>query len=236
VPWDPAFRFERPFDHFAFEAGAAFTAHPDATLRVRGLVAGKELEGDRWRGAWGLFGQFDLDTPGVFRVATTGLGIGITVGAPLRHGLALEGTAILAGVPMGAVGGIEPRGPEQRDYRLGLGAQSTVDLRLVAADRASLRLGTRQHLVFGADGAGRELIGNTTVAALVRVAGRHGAGVEAALATRSAPEGAGRDRTGQRVSVFYVVGGLSAPSASTDREVDAPSGAEGPAALTGTGR
>jgi hypothetical protein len=64
LPGQPGYRYTRPFDYFHFE----FTAVPNArsvpnaieNMTIRGLLIGATYEaGDKARGLWGLFGNYD---------------------------------------------------------------------------------------------------------------------------------------------------------------------------------
>ncbi|WP_245529965.1 DUF3943 domain-containing protein [Anaeromyxobacter dehalogenans] len=221
LAWHPAFRFERPFDHFELEAAYAGRSNPDATLILRGLLAGATY-GDPagWRGVYGLYGSFDLDTPGVFRVSTSALGLGTSGGRLLAHDVRVEGTAIVSGILIGG-GGQVARDAEGkgRDYRLGPGGQSVLELQLTAAERATVRLGLRHYLLFGAGTiGGDELIGAGDAAVVVRIAGEHGVGIEGTLHTRTLwPETGGREAfTGRSVRVFWEMNGFHAPPEPLD--------------------
>lgn len=216
LAWHPAFRFERPFDHFELEAAYAGRSNPDATLILRGLLAGASY-GDPagWRGVYGLYGSFDLDTPGVFRVSTSALGLGTSGGRLLADDVLLEGTAIVSGILIGGAGQA-PRDAEGRgrDYRLGPGGQSVLEVQLTAADRAAVRVGLRNYLLFGAgEIGGDELIGAGEAAVVLRVAGEHGVGVEGTLHTRTLwpVEGRREEFTGRSFRVFWEMNGFHAP-------------------------
>jgi hypothetical protein len=221
LAWHPAFHFERPFDHFELQAAYAGRSNPDATLILRGLLAGATYGGPAgWRGVYGLYGSFDLDTPGVFRVSTSALGLGTSGGRLFAHDLLLEGTAIVSGILMGGAGQV-PRDAEGkgRDYRLGPGGQSVLELQLTAAERAAVRLGLRHYLLFGAGAiGGDELIGAGDAAVVVRIAGEHGVGIEGTLHTRTLwPEVGGREAfTGRSVRVFWEMNGFHAPATPLD--------------------
>jgi Domain of unknown function (DUF3943) len=214
LAYDPDFELDEPFDHYRLEVGYAKGPSVRFTLRATGLVAGARIEAlDRVRGVWGAFAGFDLDTPGAFRVATTSVGVGAIMGALLSEHLSIEGTAIASGVGMGAVGMLPGNPPEVRDYRLGPGAQTWVELQLTARDRAALKLASREVLVAGADGGGHDLVGTLSASALVQVARTHGVGIEVTAARRDAQDegGAKWTQSGRWVQVFYRLGRLSAP-------------------------
>jgi hypothetical protein len=164
------------------------------------------------RGLYGVFAGFDLDTPRAVRVATTSVGFGVAGGAVLTSALALDGAAIVSGVAMGGAGFL-PHEKGERDYRLGPGAQSVIELGLTAWDRAALRLGARSYLVFGVDRPGEDWVTFASATGIVQLAPLHGVGVELALASRTAHDDGG-DRWSQSGSwwqVFYRLGRLSSP-------------------------
>jgi hypothetical protein len=215
LPWHPGLALEGPFDHYRLEVGWAGGEDTRFTLLVRGLLAGRAHgAGDGWRGVSGLFTLLDLDTPGDFRVGTLGLGLGTAGGIALGRGLALEGTAIAAAIPMGAVGMRPPVVPDGRDYRFGPGAQAVAEVALTVRERAALRLDARGYGILGVDGVdGREAIGAVRARLLVRVAGEHGLGAEASLAGRRVDEAGAPVRTelGRTVQLFWFVSGFEAP-------------------------
>lgn len=217
LAWHPALRLERPLDHFQLEAGYGGRVNPAARLLVRGLLAGTTYGGPGgWRGLFGLYGGFDLDTPGVFRVSTSSLGVGTSGGAPLGRRLGVEATAVLSGVLLGGAGQIG-RGPDGkgRDYVMGPGAQAALEAQLSAVERATLRLGLREYLVLGVgDIAGTELVGTLSAEAVVQIAGGHGVGVEATLWHRESwqPEAGRVDQLGRAVRLFWAVSGFHAPA------------------------
>ncbi len=216
VTWSDAVEPERPFDHYRLELAYGALKDPQLTIFARGLVAGASFEAlDRVRGLYGVFAGFDMDTPGAIRVATTSIGFGVTGGAVLTSELALDGTAIVSVVPMGGAGFL-PHGKDVRDYRLGPGAQSLVEVGLTAWDRAALRLGARSYLVFGVDRPGEDWVTYGTATGIVQVAPLHGIGVELAAAGRVArDDGAGRwTQSGTWWQAFYRLGRLGAPKGS----------------------
>ena len=170
----------------------------------------------RWRGVWGAFGSFDLDTPGIFRVSTSALGVGASAGAPLAGDVGIAGRAVLSGIALGPTGQI-PRDAygTARDYRFGPGVQSSLELELLAPERASLRVGLRQYLVFGLrDSPGTELIQAGHAAAVFHVAGEHGFGVEASLWRRDVWDRDGHaDALGRAFRIFWAVSGAHEPAA-----------------------
>jgi hypothetical protein len=212
VPGDPTLQLERPFDHFVLEGRIGATVPADATLRVRGLLAGSAFASPTVQGLWGLFASLDMDTPGQFRTSTVGLGLGASARADVGGGVALEGTTLLSAVPVGTAGKIPVApGLASRDYVIGPGAQALLDVR-AAWERVSAGLALRPLFLVGAESRqGDELMMDGRARVLVRVAGRHGVGVEGGRNLRYARDAAGT-RTyavGRLFQMFWALGGAT---------------------------
>lgn len=218
LPGDPELELEQPFDHFVLEARYGFARDPDATVRGRGLLAGRTFDAAPARGLYGLFLAFDFDTPRRFRVSTSALGLGGSARAELGRGLALEGDLLGAAVLLGAAGTVERAdGGEGRDYRMGPGAQSMAALDLVAGDRARLGVVGRQYLILGeGEVSGDELLLELGARGSVRVAGAHALAADVSRHLRRASADAlGPVReAGWAFQVSWVVQGGAAPRAA----------------------
>jgi hypothetical protein len=122
-----------------------------------------------------------------------------------------------------------PHGKEARDYRLGPGAQSALELQLTAWNRAALRLDARSYLVVGVDRPGEEWVNLASATGIFQLARAHGVGVELSVAARTAHDTgvASWTQTGTWWQAFYRIGQLSSPRGS----VTPPAGTEGGIAL-----
>jgi hypothetical protein len=188
-----------PFDHFDLTATLVATDQPWGVLWVRGLLAGREDDGARSRAMTGLWGIYETATPDRFRASTSAIGFGTVAQRWWPGGLAVQGTAILAG-GFGAAGSREAA-DGLADYRFGLNALALLEARVIAADRGALRVSARQYVIGDAlsPDAGRELITYATFGATLRVVGRHAFGLDALIARRSS-RAPGRDEIFNRFS------------------------------------
>jgi hypothetical protein len=207
VPGDPRFRFARPFDHFEIDASYAFRLDPLAGVFARGVVAGRQFESERHRGLVGVVAGFDFSALRNFRTSTSSVGVSAEDRWLVAPGVALEGTAVASAVLIGAAGYLVTT-PDQREYRMGPGAQGELGLELRAHDRIVAGLSARHYLIVGvADSYGSEQITYAKASFMVRLFGRNALGVEGLLARRipSGPGGA-RIESGTGLRVYYAFG------------------------------
>ncbi|HSM92373.1 MAG TPA: hypothetical protein VLT47_05745 [Anaeromyxobacteraceae bacterium] len=204
----------RPFDHFVLETAWGAAADPVATVRARGLLAGRTFDLDPVRGLYGLYLSFDLDTPPRHQVSTSAVGFGGSARGEVGGGMAVEADAVASAVVLGAGSRVD-RGPDagDRDYRFGPGEQAYAALRLVAGTRGSAGVAVRQVLLWGAgsDAGSTELLVEGSASAVLRIAGPHGIGVEASRqARRARAEGAAPRREDDTVLRFFyaLLGGV----------------------------
>jgi len=183
----------RPFEHFDLSAGFAAGSGASVTsaqhaqwyLLVRGLlVPGRIDGGERLQGLWGLFGGYDYDEPGAFRVSTSSLGVGAAGEWVLGGGARLQATGVASWV---VLGNSDAAGAPValRSYKVGPAGQALLDARVILGDRAWVRLWGRGYLLAGAVGStGWEEITRASASVLVRVFGPHALSIEAELASR----------------------------------------------------
>lgn len=206
LPGKPGYTYNRPFDHFNFQLTAA-TSNVLENVISRGLLYGGDYAfGDNYLGVWGLYGTYDYIAPQVFRVSTTGLGLGTTGQWWLAPTLALQGTA-LAGVGYGSAGTIHGIG--ERDYHNGISPQGLVSSRLIFADRAALELELREYYISGfasAESDGSENILRGVGTLTVRVYDLHGLTLRYTISRRDAhySDLADTNQTVGTVSVGYT--------------------------------
>lgn len=186
LPGKPGYTYTRPFDHFNFQLSAA-SSNALENVISRGLLYGRDYSlGDNYRGVWGLFGTYDYIAPQVFRVSTTGIGIGSSAQWWLAPTIALQGT-ILSGVGYGSAGTIH--GVGERDYHNGISPQGLLATRLILADRAALDLEMREYYVSGfasAEHDGSENIIRGVATLTVRVYDLHGVTLRYTISRRDA--------------------------------------------------
>jgi hypothetical protein len=183
---DPHFTPQRPFD--LFTADLALIGDRQAvreTVRLRGLLGGWRLDTTRFRGLAGIFGNFDDVSAGIFRMAGTSIGAGITGQFGLSSAVALKTTAVLSAILLGAVNTRVP--PVKEGYHLGPGGQLELHLRLYLAERSMIELASSEYLIAGNnDFPGTDGTLYARLLALLRLVGPHAVGIAASLAGRVA--------------------------------------------------
>lgn len=141
LPGKDGYAYRRPFDYFSFQARASNGGVE--SLTTRGLVAGASYElGPRYRGIWGLYGNYDYLAPQVFRLSSTGLSLGSTGQWLVSPTFALQGHAS-AGLGYTAMGTVRSSAP--RDDRYGLAPQVLLALRMVLGNEASVDMTVRKY-------------------------------------------------------------------------------------------
>jgi hypothetical protein len=137
IPGKSGYTYDRPFDYFDFRV-TAVTSNALESVSTHGLLYGAPYAaGDDVRGIWGLYGMYDYFAPQVFRVSSTGLGVGTTAQWWVGEETALQGQ-ILAGVGYGSAGSI--RGEGNRDYHHGVTPAVQGSLRWIFGDFAALEI------------------------------------------------------------------------------------------------
>ncbi len=190
-PWDPRTNYDAPLSYFDLRADLSFPSKVVGNLFIRGLLAGRRF-GDRhgpMQGVWGLFGDYDYAAAAIVRASAVGLGPGFILQHRLAPKLYLQGGGLLGASPFAAAGQLLDVSPDLgRDYHVGPGLQSILDLRLVQPDWFALELSVRNWLVVGAyiPPSGFESITYGTVALSVSLWRWLGAGAEFTLSDRRA--------------------------------------------------
>jgi hypothetical protein len=196
LPGKPGYTYDRPFDYFSFEFTAA-TTNSFENIISRGLLLGTDYAwGDNYRGVWGMYGTFDYIAPQIFRVSTTGVGIGTTNQWWMSRRVAIQST-FLAGTGYGAggvihgagVGASNVNGEGQRDYHYGFTPQGLVAARLIFGNRVSIDSTFRDYYVsrLGAsESTGDENILRADVSLTLRVWNLHGLTVRYTESRRNA--------------------------------------------------
>jgi hypothetical protein len=208
LPGKPGYTYDRPFDYFNFEASAGSGSSAFENIMSRGLLYGTDYEvGDAYRGIWGLYGSFDYISPQYFRVSSTAVSLGTTAQWWMMPHVALQYSALVAGLGYAAAGTIEGEG--NRNYRYGMTPQALLALRLIFGDRAMVDMNGREYYISDVAGTspnGHEIIGRVNVGLTVRVYGQHALGVQLTSTTRDSYEvgAADRHQTEQIVSVVYT--------------------------------
>jgi len=214
LPGKPGYTYTRPFDYFSFQFTAA-TTNTIENIISRGLLVGTDYAwGDTYRGIWGLYGTYDYIAPQIFRVSTTGLGVGTTAQWWMSRDIALQGT-LLGGTGYGAGGvirgaGIGPsnaNGEGQRDYHYGITPQGLIAARLIFGDRFAIDSTLRDYYVSrlaATESTGDENILRAEISLTLRVWNLHGLTVRYTESRRNANyDGIGPTR--QNVGAISIV-------------------------------
>ena len=210
LPGKPGYTYDRPFDHFSFQATAS-SANGVESILTRGLLLGTTYEaGERYRGVWGLYGSYDYIAPQLFRVSSTALSLGTTGQAWLTRTIALQGS-VMAGAGYAAVGTL--RGAQQNDYHYGVAPQAMMALRLIFGDRAAVDLTAREYFVSGIGGgspSGHDNIARADTTFTWRIHKRHAVAVKYLWSRRDATIPALGDLTQTRATfgIYYTLLGL----------------------------
>lgn len=189
LPGRPGYLYMRPFDYFTFELGVLSESRAVyADLLSRGLLFGRKYgSGETLDGLWGLFGSFDYLSPQVFRFSTTAASLGTTLQWRMSRAAVLQGTAS-GGLGYGAAGTIAPLGGE-KDFHYGATPQGLLALRLLLGGRVMLDGAARGYHISGLGASrapGTEDIARLNGSAMLRLFGRHAAGVRYQLTRREA--------------------------------------------------
>ncbi len=207
LPGKEGYSYDRPFDYFHFQ----FTASSSNLLEnviSRGLLYGKDYAvGDAYRGIWGLYGTYDYIAPQLFRVSTTGLGLGTTGQWWMSETNALQGT-ILGGFGYGSAGTLNANRDSEadRDYQNGMSYQGLLSIRLISGQRVSLEATARQYHIsdVGTDvRGGEENIFRGDVTLTVRVYRLH-AVTFGLITSRRDAQFDRADDTHQQVAAFTI--------------------------------
>lgn len=191
APWDPRSTYDAPLSYFDLRADLSFPSKVVGNVFIRGLLVGGRFgsPGGRLKGLGGLLGAYDFAAPAIVRASAVGLGPGFLVQLQPAEKLYVQAGGMLGASPFAAAGQLLEVSPAlARDYHMGPGLQSMVDLRLIRPGWFQLELGVRNWLVWGAytPPAGFESVTWVTLAATVPFWRWLGAGVEATLSDRRA--------------------------------------------------
>ena len=207
LPGKEGYRYNRPFDYFAFRATVS-TAGGFENVLTRGLLAGRDYEAGRnVRGIWGLYGSYDYISPQTFRISSTALSLGTTAQWRASDRLAVQGTA-MAGLGYAAVGTVDGGG--ERDYHYGVAPQALVSLRFIFDDRSALDVTGREYFVSRAGGAGRgghDNLARADIAYTWRIRDQHAVTVRYLWNRRDAtyPDLGDRSQRRATIGIFYTL-------------------------------
>lgn len=186
LPGRAGYRYDRPWDYFAFQASAS-SANAVENLSTRGLLFGKGYSvGERYKGLWGLYGSYDYIAPQVFRISSTALSLGTTGQWRLPHELTVQGS-LLGGVGYAGVSTLH--GLRDTDYHYGATPQGLLNLRFIFGNRAALDFNAREFFVSrvaGAGTGGRDNIARADLTLTLRVYREHGLAIKYLWSRRDA--------------------------------------------------
>ncbi len=151
-PWDARSTYDAPLSYFDLRADLSFPSKVVGNAFIRGLLVGRRFGANPGplRGVWGLFGDYDYAAPAIVRASAVGLGPGTVFQLELAPRLSLQVGGLFGLSPFAAAGQLDVSPDLARDYHVGPGLQSMVDLRLVHAQWLQLELVVRHWLVVGA--------------------------------------------------------------------------------------
>jgi hypothetical protein len=207
MPGKQGYRYSRPFDYFAFNAGLS-TADGFEHVLTRGMLAGKDFEsGKNYRGIWGLYGSYDFISPQTFRISTTALSLGTTGQWRASDSVVVQGTA-MGGVGYAAVGTVGGTG--ERDYHYGVAPQALLALRVIFGDRSSLDITGREYFVSrvaGTGTGGHDNIARADISYTWRIRDQHAVTVKYLWNKRHATfsDLSDRSQTRSTVGIFYTL-------------------------------
>jgi hypothetical protein len=206
LPGKTGYEYTRPFDYFSLQATAS-SANGFENLMTRGLLAGRTYgEGVRYRGIWGLYGNYDYIAPQTWRISTTGLSLGTTGEWRLSERVALQAT-VLGGAGYAAAGTI--RSSDASDFHYGVAPQALVAMRLIFGTRAAIDATAREYYVSrlaAAQRGGHENIARADVAFTYRVHGPHAVSIKYLGNRRDShyPDIGGTRQQRQTIGIFYT--------------------------------
>lgn len=206
LPGRAGYRYERPWDYFAFHVTAS-SANAVENLSTRGLLVGTDYAaGDNYRGVWGLYGTYDYIAPQLFRISSTALALGTTAQLRLPHSITLQGT-LLGGVGYAGVSTLH--GSSDTDYHYGTTPQGLLNLRLIFGNRASVELNAFEFFVSrvaGAGTGGHDNIARADLTFTLRVYREHGIALKYLWSRRDAtfPTLADLSQSRATVGLYYA--------------------------------
>jgi hypothetical protein len=206
LPGKADYEYARPFDYFSFQATAS-SANGFENVLTRGLLAGRTYGEDvRYRGIWGLYGNYDYIAPQTYRISTTGVSLGTTGEWRMAPGMALQGT-LMGGAGYAAAGTVRSSGVN--DFHYGVAPQALAALRLVFGTRAAIDLTAREYYVSrlaAAARGGHENIARADAAFTWRIRGPHAISIKYLGNRRDSnyPDIGGSRQQRQTIGIFYT--------------------------------
>ena len=206
LPGKADYEYTRPFDYFSFQATAS-SANGFENVLTRGLLWGRAYGEDvRYRGIWGVYGNYDYIAPQTYRISTTGVSLGTTGEWRMGGHMALQGTVLL-GTGYAAAGTV--RSSDANDFHYGVAPQALVALRWVFGTRAAIDVTAREYYVSrlaAAARGGHENIARADAAFTWRIEGPHAISIKYLGNRRdsSYPDIGGMRQQRQTIGIFYT--------------------------------
>ncbi len=211
APWSRHSHYDEPLSYFDLRADLSFPINVTGNLFIRGLLFGKRING---HGVWGLFGAYDYASAAIVRASGVGLGPGVIFQWQPFSGWYVQTAGLVGASPFAAAGQLldVPRELE-RDYHVGPGVQSNLDVRVIRPGLLQLELGMRNWVVVGVYTLpkGFESITWLTAAATVPIGRWFGAGAEFTLADRRARFEGARDNYDTGFSLRLLLSVMTEP-------------------------
>lgn len=149
-PWDARSTYDTPLSYFDLYAELSFPRKVVGDIFIRGLLQGSRFQAPHLTGVWGLYGLYDYAAPTIMRASGVGLGPGVTLLSNPSSWLYLQLSAHVGASPFLAVGQLLDVSPDLgRDYHVGPGLQSLVDLKVMRPGVFEVELTARNWFVAG---------------------------------------------------------------------------------------
>lgn len=226
APWISRSHYDEPLSYFDMRADLSFPVNVTGNLFIRGLLFGKRVNG---HGVWGLFGAYDYASAAIVRASGVGLGPGVIFQWEPFSGWYVQTAGLVGASPFAAAGQLLDVPRELgRDYHVGPGLQSNLDVRVLRPGVLQLELSMRTWVVVGVYTLpkGFESITWLTAAATVPIWRWFGAGAEFTLADRRASFEGSRDNYDTGFSLRLLLSVMTEPNfgVRTQNEPSAPGG------------
>lgn len=208
LPGQDDYVYRKPFDQFSFRTTLS-SANGFENVLTRGLLFGHDYKaGPRYRGVWGLYGNYDYISPQTFRISTTGLNLGTTGQWRVNDRVAVQASA-MGGLGYAAVSTLRGTASD-RDYHYGVAPQVFAALRFIGGDSYAFDVNLRDYFVSKVGGlarGGHDNIARADVAWTWRIRGRHAIAIKYLWNRRNAqyPDLGDRSQTRGTLGIFYTM-------------------------------
>jgi hypothetical protein len=207
LPGNPDYTYDRPFDHFTFEATATTGSGIESVFTRGSLFAFGYGIGRNYRGVAGVYGNYDYLAPQTFRVSTTGLSVGTTGQWKTSDAVTMQGTiAVGAGYSAAATIGSS----DDRDYHYGIAPLAVIDYRAILNNKLSFDFIGHEYFVSriaAAERGGHENVSRIEASLTYRIQGPNAISLRYLKNARvgSFPGLGDRRQTRDTIGVFYTL-------------------------------